>query len=60
MQNWQGGVSREAGFVAKMCVCRGIDEKRAQGEGLGWRRFGATHIPGGADSAIDKTDSIDL
>jgi hypothetical protein len=60
MQNWLGGVSRAAGFVAKMCVCRGIDEKRGLGEGLGWRRFGAIHIRGGADSAIDKTDSIDL
>jgi hypothetical protein len=60
MRNWVSGVSREAGFVAKMCVCRGIGEKLGQGEGLGWCRFGATHFPGGTDSAIDKTDSIDL
>ena len=57
MRNWLGGVSREAGFVAKMCVCHGIGERRGQGDRLGRGRFGAVHIWTGADSA---TDSIDL
>jgi hypothetical protein len=46
--------------VAKLCVCHGIDERRGRAEGLGCSKFGAMHIRGGADSAIDKTDSIDL
>jgi hypothetical protein len=57
MRNRLGGVGREAGFAAKMCVCHGIGEKAEQGEGRGRGRFGAMHIRGGADSA---TDSIDL
>jgi len=60
MRNPVGGVSRAVGFVAKMCVCHGIGEMRGLGEGPRWGRFDAMHIRGGADSAIDKTDSIDL